>query len=315
MSPRIVDSGDQPIRLLKTAFVIYHHANLAKARQFLLDFGLTVAHEEPGELIYFKGYGTEPYVYVAQQSGNGTNFFGGAAYVTISRDELERAAALPSSTGKILSLDGPDGGEFCTLEDPCGHKIHLIHGWKESAESEPGFQKLTFNFEDEKPRKGEFQRFKTGPAPVFRWGHYGVSYAAGRYDEMYDWYTKTLALAPSDIVYHGDEPRVCFFHIDRGETFTDHHSFYFKPATPGIEPSVTHSAFEVHDFDIQQLGHQHLESKGYELCWGVGRHVLGSQVFDYWFDTSRFMVVSAPQIFAMLQHILTTDISGALCRR
>ena len=27
-----------------------------------------------------------------------------------------------------------------------------------------------------------------------------------------------------------------------------------------------------------------LESKGYKLAWGVGRHVLGSQIFDYWRD-------------------------------
>ena len=43
-----------------------------------------------------------------------------------------------------------------------------------------------------------------------------------------------------------------------------------------------HSSFEVHDFDIQSLGHQWLRDKGYDLVWGVGRHVLGSQIFDYW---------------------------------
>jgi hypothetical protein len=40
---------------------------------------------------------------------------------------------------------------------------------------------------------------------------------------------------------------------------------------PGHEPDVAHAAFEVHDFDVQQLGHQHLTDQGYELCWGVGR--------------------------------------------
>lgn len=109
---------------------------------------------------------------------------------------------------------------------------------------------------------------------------------------MYSWYTTNLALAPSDIVSHPstNEPMTCFFHIDRGTSFTDHHAFFFKPAKPGDPPSVAHAAFEVHDFDVQQLGHDWLSQKGYELCWGVGRHVLGSQVFDYWFDTSGFMV-------------------------
>ncbi|KGO73769.1 hypothetical protein PITC_034850 [Penicillium italicum] len=38
------------------------------------------------------------------------------------------------------------------------------------------------------------------------------------------------------------------------------------------------------------LGHDWLRSKGYENCWGVGRHIMGSQIFDYWFDPSRFII-------------------------
>jgi hypothetical protein len=53
---------------------------------------------------------------------------------------------------------------------------------------------------------------------------------------------------------------------------------------------VHHSSYEVHDFDVQGLGHQWLQAKGYDLVWGVGRHVLGSQIFDYWWDPSRFMM-------------------------
>jgi hypothetical protein len=33
------------------------------------------------------------------------------------------------------------------------------------------------------------------------------------------------------------------------------------------------------------LGHEHLKSKGkYKHVWGIGRHVLGSQIYDYWED-------------------------------
>jgi hypothetical protein len=38
------------------------------------------------------------------------------------------------------------------------------------------------------------------------------------------------------------------------------------------------------------LGHTWLTEKKYENCWGVGRHVMGSQIFDYWFDPSRFIL-------------------------
>jgi hypothetical protein len=31
-------------------------------------------------------------------------------------------------------------------------------------------------------------------------------------------------------------------------------------------------------------GHDHLQSNGRTPAWGIGRHVLGSQMFDYWKD-------------------------------
>lgn len=35
--------------------------------------------------------------------------------------------------------------------------------------------------------------------------------------------------------------------------------------------------------DTETLGHNWLAKKGWTNCWGVGRHVLGSQIFDYWY--------------------------------
>jgi hypothetical protein len=31
-------------------------------------------------------------------------------------------------------------------------------------------------------------------------------------------------------------------------------------------------------------GSEYLKTKSYEQVWGIGRHMLGSQVFDYWSD-------------------------------
>lgn len=78
-----------------------------------------------------------------------------------------------------------------------------------------------------------------------------------------------------------------FLHLDCGENLVDHHCFFFFE---GPVSHVHHSSFEVHDFDRQVLGHEWLREKGYENCWGVGRHVAGSQIFDYWFDPSRFIM-------------------------
>mgnify|MGYP001090142859 CR=1 FL=1 len=70
-----------------------------------------------------------------------------------------------------------------------------------------------------------------------------------------------------------------FMHLDRGQTPVDHHCFFFFE---GPVSHVHHSSFETHDFDTQLLGHHWLRHKGYKNCWGVGRHILGSQIFDYW---------------------------------
>ena len=261
--------NDQRVRILRTAFTVYYHNDLIKTHKFYLDFGLKIAEERPDGQIFFKGYGTEPFVYVAKQA-DGESKFGGAAYEVESREELEKAARLPGAS-PISNLDAPGGGEIVTLTDPIGFKVFLVHGQTPKDAEAPHLEKLVVNYAEEKPRKGEFHRFKTGPALIHRWGHYGVTYPEGKYQEMYDWYTKTLSLAPSDLVYRDGKPITCFFHIDRGLEYTDHHSFFFKPCKANTAPTVAHSAFEVHDFDVQQLGHQYLQSQGHELCWGVGR--------------------------------------------
>jgi hypothetical protein len=38
------------------------------------------------------------------------------------------------------------------------------------------------------------------------------------------------------------------------------------------------------DLDDLMLGHERLKAAGRRPEWGVGRHILGSQVFDYWRD-------------------------------
>ena len=90
------------------------------------------------------------------------------------------------------------------------------------------------------------------------------------------------------LVHNDDNVNVTtFFRLDRGDEFVDHHCFFFFE---GPKYHVHHSSFETHDFDAQVLGHDWLRQNGYENCWGVGRHVMGSQIFDYWFDPARFIL-------------------------
>ncbi|MNN19124.1 hypothetical protein D3C81_1323540 [compost metagenome] len=49
-------------------------------------------------------------------------------------------------------------------------------------------------------------------------------------------------------------------------------------------------SYEVQDFDAQCLGHAWMTQQGWSPFWGVGRHVLGSQIFDYWSDPSGNLI-------------------------
>jgi hypothetical protein len=124
---------------------------------------------------------------------------------------------------------------------------------------------------------------------IFKLGHFG--YMTNNYDATCDWFTSTFNLSPIDILYSptDDELGVAsFYRIDLGEEFVDHHCLLITREGNGTH--VHHSSFEVEDFDTQLLGHYWLQERGYKAMWGVGRHVHGSQLFDYWRDTSNYMV-------------------------
>jgi hypothetical protein len=79
--------------------------------------------------------------------------------------------------------------------------------------------------------------------------------------------------------------------LDLGEEYVDHHCLFLVRA-PFIFPETRmhHTSYEVDDFDTQLIGHDWLLKQNYKLVWGVGRHILGSQIFDYWRDPSGFTI-------------------------
>ncbi|KAH6884612.1 trihydroxytoluene oxygenase [Thelonectria olida] len=277
------------IRLRELAHMRYVHTDIPAITQFLLDFGMKIAHEND-KRTYWKGYGPYPYVYVVEK-GDKPKFLGGTFRVE-SYAALEKASKLPGASAITALDDEPWGGHMVTVYDPVGYPINLMYGQsmdpvKEGAIPSP----IVMNYEDRKERLNAFQRFTQGPAAVHKLGHYGICYAD--FDQAYEFWIRTFNFVPSDVVYapsaSGEEKTnvAAFLHIDLGEEYTDHHTF-FLGASP--RQRIHHCSFEVHDFDTQLLGHQWLERKGYKSVWGVGRHYLGSQIFDYWWDTTGFMI-------------------------
>jgi len=47
---------------------------------------------------------------------------------------------------------------------------------------------------------------------------------------------------------------------------------------------------QVGDLDAIGAGSRYLTERGYQHSWGVGRHIQGSQIFDYWRDPDGFLV-------------------------
>jgi hypothetical protein len=46
----------------------------------------------------------------------------------------------------------------------------------------------------------------------------------------------------------------------------------------------------VADLDALAAGGEHLNELGHQRSWGIGRHIQGSQLFDYWRDPDGFLV-------------------------
>jgi hypothetical protein len=85
-------------------------------------------------------------------------------------------------------------------------------------------------------------------------------------------------------VYAGSKDNIIgsFNRLDRGNTFVDHHVFF---CVRNERAGLNHLSFEVADIDDVFTGHEHLQKLGkYEHMWGIGRHLLGSQIYDYWSD-------------------------------
>lgn len=142
------------INLVRIAHAYYRHANLGPAEKFALDFGFHEAARvatndlNRPERIYYRGYGTEPFVLCLEKADDGKNAFGGVAFTVESEDDLHYAAeTLPSATAIYDLEDAPGGGKCVTFRDPIdGFPFHLVHGQAVIETTEPNFPKLKVNY-------------------------------------------------------------------------------------------------------------------------------------------------------------------------
>ena len=250
--------------------------DLDAMEEFLTEFGMARA-ARTNDALYMRGTGPDHHIHITEK---GAPAFVGFAYRAASEDDLARIARAPGASG-VETMDEPGGGRRVRLTEPNGYRIEVIYGLQQLDPIPVRHQKLNSGAEADN-RAGELMRIHTGPSRVKRIGH-GVM-GTPKVAETVAWFRETLGLVRSDDVYAGAKDNIMgsFNRCDRGEAFVDHHVFFcMKNERAGLN----HLSFEVHDIDDVFTGHEHLKRLGrYEHMWGLGRHLLGSQVYDYWAD-------------------------------
>lgn len=216
------------VKVIRLAHVVYQHPDLEKALSFLFDFGFVEEHRTANR-VYLRGYGIQPFVYVVEQSPDDRRHFIGGYWVVDTFGDLEKAASNPGAS-TIQDSEAPGGGKVVTVTDPNGFTVGFVHGQKlRESDAVHGHLELEhdplFNTIDNKPRRGVFRRFKQGPSPVHKLGHYGFVVPASKFESTLSWYLSLINLKPSDIVFNPEtgKDETIFNHIDLGQTYTDHH--------------------------------------------------------------------------------------------
>jgi len=272
----------QPLgRAVELAFLRWEKRQLASTEQFWRDFGMHVV-ESGRERLLARGTGNAPGIAMATR-GREDRFIGPAFGMS---DDTDLQVYLKTLDAKQLSPEQiPGGGRGVELLDPVGRAVWLVQG-QARAEPLPNRSPVTAlsNSAVHAPRVNRTVRTPIEPAKVIRLGHLvlqTVDFAA-----MTAWYLRVLGLIPSDVQYLADgSPNLVFCRLDLGDTPADHHTLVIVGA---IEERYEHSAYEVIDLDALGQGYQVLRAHGYRHVWGIGRHVLGSQLFDYWRDPNGF---------------------------
>ncbi|BCF94093.1 MULTISPECIES: VOC family protein [Paraburkholderia] len=264
------------IKVRDIAYVRYQVPDLNVQAAFLGDFGLTT-HRHTDDTLQMATHGGGYPAWIGQR---GDNRALGVGFIVDSLDDLDAAAA--KFDQPVRPNDELDAGSIVTISDPDGFRIDLLHGGDVIAPRAVRAP-LALNATGQRTRRGVTNRIAAGPSHVMRLGH--VVLKTRDFPAMMRFYQDVLGFAVSDSYYaqKPDATVAAFLHCGLGRTFTDHHTV----ALIGLgaqDIDFDHCAFEVIDWDDLANGNRFLAEKGHRHSWGIGRHVQGSQVFDYWRD-------------------------------
>lgn len=268
---------------IEIAQVTYAAPDLSLMEKFMTDFGLTCVHKTD-DVLYMRGSAKQHHIHVTHRAEK--QRFIGASIEVSSREDLIELAQLEGSSA-VQSSSEPGGGEEVVMTMPDGFEIKAIWGREEHADVTER-KAFDFNNADNKPRLNQCIRVKRQACQAIKLGHFVLH--VSNHDESVKWLEQRFDLLHSDyFVPPGEEGPIVgtFLRFDHGAEKVDHHAILILQSD---WVGVHHCSFEVIDLDAVMTAHDYLVDQGYQLECGVGRHMLGSQIFDYWKDPFGFRV-------------------------
>jgi len=276
-------SRNPVVKVHDLAWLEFEKPDLHRAEAFARAFGFSTASRSPDEL-QLRGSDAGTSCVIVRRAQR-SRFVGAAFKAQDEVDVLRLAKATGAPTRRL-----PDaiGGVGVDLVDPSGIPVRVVAGTHDLTEL-PAQQPHTFNFGSTLARANATQRPPREPARVQRLGHLVLQ--TTKYIEALNWYLDNLGMIVSDFLFFPGQrdrgPVMSFIRCDRGATPADHHTLAMAL---GPANRYVHSAYQVCDLDALAAGGEYLKSYGYQRSWGIGRHIQGSQIFDYWRDPDGLLV-------------------------
>lgn len=263
------------IKVQGIAHLRWSRPDLARAEACYRDFGLQVS-ARAGRAVYLRGVLGAHHCWIVEEGPRPELLAIGLT--AGSRQDLERLAATPGAS-PVAPTGEPGGGERVCLRDPSGLRVEVLFG-QARLEELPHREAVVYNAPTQVVRVNRRQPEPSGPPEVYRLGH--VVLSRQEYARNARWYCQTLGLIPSDLLVAPDgAAALAFLRCDLGDRPSDHHTVVIAF---GPEDGVDHCALEVLDPEAVAAGGEWLQRRGYHHVWGIGRHVLGSQIFNYTHD-------------------------------
>jgi catechol 2,3-dioxygenase-like lactoylglutathione lyase family enzyme len=251
-------------------------ADLIQAEAFLSDLGLVLSARTDDRL-YFRGSDADHHCYIAELGKPG---YIGMALEAASPEDLVKISKADGAS-PVEDIDEPGGGKRVHLIDPAGFDVEIVFGIEKLAPT-PIRNAGPENSGSERKRLGERVTFDAGPGQIKRLGH--VVLFVENFAACAEFYSSLFGFIASDEMFDdadGETIVSSFLRCDKGAEHVDHHTLYLKAMQ---ETRCHHLGLEVENLEAVHRANYFMSTTDYKHNWGVGRHVVGSNIFDQWND-------------------------------